>query len=68
MRPAPDEEIPQRFQRAEEVWQDKLWREQLRDWDETFKPASIRTHRELQSVDPDELSDAGAVRVSDALS
>ncbi len=57
MRPAPDEEIPQRFQRAEQVFADKLWRAQLRDWDETFKPASIRTHRELQSVDPDALSD-----------
>jgi pyruvate,water dikinase len=57
VRPAPDEEIPQRFQRAEEVWRGKLWREQLRDWDETFKPASIRIHRELQSVDPDTLSD-----------
>jgi rifampicin phosphotransferase len=57
VRPVPDEEIPQRFQRAEEVWAGKLWRDQLRDWDETFKPASIRTHRELQSVDPEALSD-----------
>ncbi len=57
MRPAPDAEIPQRFQRAEEVWAGKLWRDQLRDWDETFKPASIRTHRELQSVDIEALSD-----------
>jgi phosphohistidine swiveling domain-containing protein len=55
--PAPDEEVPQRFQRAEEVWEQKLWRQQLREWDETFKPASIKTHRELQSVDPDALSD-----------
>jgi phosphohistidine swiveling domain-containing protein len=56
-RPAPEDEIPQRFQRAEEVFERKLWREQVRDWDETFKPASIKSHRELQSVDPDELSD-----------
>jgi hypothetical protein len=54
----PDEEVPERFERAQAVIAGKLWREQLRDWDETFKPASIRTHRELQSVDPDELSDA----------
>jgi rifampicin phosphotransferase len=53
-----DEEIPQRFQRAEEVFEGKLWQEQLRDWDETFKPASIQAHRELQSVDPDSLSDS----------
>ena len=60
-RPAPEEEIPQRFQRAEEVFEQKLWREQLRDWDETFKPASIKAHRELQSVDPDALSDEDLV-------
>ena len=56
-RPAPDEEIPQRFARAEEVWERKVWREQLNEWDETFKPAAIKTHRELQSVDADALSD-----------
>jgi rifampicin phosphotransferase len=57
VRPAPDAEIPQRFQRAEEVFQGKLWREQLRDWDETRKPSSIAAHREIQAVDPDALSD-----------
>ena len=57
MRPAPDDEIPQRFARAEEVWERKVWRDQLREWDETFKPAAIKTHRELQSVDADALSD-----------
>ena len=55
--PAPDAEIPQRFQRADEVFAGKLWREQLREWDETCKPASIAKHRELQAVDPDGLSD-----------
>jgi len=59
--PVEDAEIPQRFQRAEEVFEKKLWREQLREWDETCKPASIATHRELQSVDPDSLSDAELV-------
>jgi rifampicin phosphotransferase len=57
MRPAPDAEIPQRFARAEEVWEKKVWREQLREWDETFKPAAIAKHRELQAVDADALSD-----------
>jgi rifampicin phosphotransferase len=56
--PAPDAEIPQRFQRAEQVFEQKLWREQLRDWDENRKPAAIAMHRELQAVDPDALSDA----------
>ena len=55
--PVRDDEVPARFQRAEEAIQGKLWREQLRDWDETVKPASVAAHRELQSVDPDTLSD-----------
>ena len=55
--PVPENEVPERFQRAEEVFQGKLWRDQLREWDETFKPTSIAKHRELQSVDPDALSD-----------
>jgi rifampicin phosphotransferase len=58
MTPAPEEVIPARFQRAEEVFRDKLWREQLREWDETSKPSSIAAHRALQAVDPDSLSDA----------
>jgi phosphohistidine swiveling domain-containing protein len=56
-RPVAEEEIPRRFQRAQEVYQRKSWREHLRDWNETFKPASIKAHRELQSVDPDGLTD-----------
>jgi pyruvate,water dikinase len=59
--PAPEAEIPQRFQRAEEVMTQKLWREQLRDWDETQKPASIAKHRELQAIAPDSLSDTDLV-------
>jgi pyruvate,water dikinase len=61
VRPAPDAEIPERFQRAEQVFAQKLWREQLRDWDETCKPSAIAMHRELQAVDPDTLSDAELV-------
>jgi phosphohistidine swiveling domain-containing protein len=57
VRPAPEAEIPQRFKRAEEVFQRKFWRDQVRDWNEKFKPASIKAHLELQSVDPDGLSD-----------
>jgi len=45
------------MQLAEEVFQGKLWQEQLREWDEIVKPASIATHREIQAVDPDALSD-----------
>ena len=57
MRPAPDDEIPERFLRAEEVLQRKFWREQLDDWNSRVKPASIKAHQELQSVDPEGLSD-----------
>ncbi len=61
VRPVADTEVPERFQRAEEVFERKLWRDQLREWDDTFKPASIETHRSLQAVDPDELSDENLV-------
>jgi len=57
VRPVAPEEVPARFARAEELFEHKLWREQLRAWDETIKPASIRMHREIQAVDPDGLSD-----------
>ena len=57
VRPVTPDEIPQRFQRAEEVFRDKLWREQLGEWDGAVKPASIKAHLELQAVDPDKLSD-----------
>ena len=59
--PAPEAEIPERFARAEQVYAGKLWREQLRDWDENCKPSSIATHRELQTVNPDALSDTDLV-------
>ena len=57
MVPVSEDEVPARFQRASEVMQGKLWREQLRNWDETVKPETIRAHRALQSVDPGGLSD-----------
>src|SRR3954452_16069974 len=55
--PVTDSDVPARLQRAAEVFERKLWREQLHDWDETFKPRAIRIHRELQAVDADALSD-----------
>jgi pyruvate,water dikinase len=55
--PVDPAEIPERLARAEETYEKKLWRDQLNEWDQTFKPASIKFHRELQAVDPDELSD-----------
>ena len=59
--PVPEAEIPARFKRAEQVFPQKLWREQLRDWDDNCKPSSIATHRELQAVTPDALTDTELV-------
>jgi phosphohistidine swiveling domain-containing protein len=59
--PAPEAEIPERFGRAEQVYAGKLWRAQLREWDEQRKPATLALHRELQRVDPDALSDTELV-------
>ena len=58
IRPVPETEHSARHKRAEQALARKLWREQLREWDEKAKPAAIAIHRELQSVDPDALSDA----------
>jgi phosphohistidine swiveling domain-containing protein len=60
-RPLPEADVPERLERAAEVFERKLWREQMRDWDETVKPASISAHRELQAVDPETLSDEALV-------
>lgn len=57
VRPVAEPDVPARFRRAEEVLERKYWREQLRDWDETVKPSSIKAHRAVQAVDPDALSD-----------
>ena len=60
--PAPEADVPERFQRAEQVYARKLWREQLRDWTSTasLRPSprtgscrpSIRTHCPTRSWSP----------------
>ena len=57
MRPVPPESFPDRVQRAAEVFEGKLWREQAAEWHQVRKPASVTAHREIQAVDPDALSD-----------
>lgn len=54
--PAPVEEAPARFRAAAEAFERKLWREDLRRWDELVKPHSIRVQRELLAEDPDSMS------------
>jgi pyruvate,water dikinase len=61
MMPVADDEVPKRIARADEVWANKLWREQLREWDDVAKPAAVKTHRELQAVDIDALTDDALV-------
>jgi pyruvate,water dikinase len=56
--PPPANEIPDRFARSEQVFKDKLWRESLREWDENCKPDSIAKNKELQRINPDELSES----------
>lgn len=57
--PAPEDELPQRVANAARAFETKLWREDLRRWDEEVKPASIRAHLALQRVDPRALSRDG---------
>ena len=51
VRPAPEDELPQRFENASRAFETKLWREDLRRWDEQVKPTSVRAHLALQRVD-----------------
>lgn len=60
VRPAPEHELPERFANAARAFATKLWREDLRRWDEEVKPASIRAHLALQCIDPGSL-DTGAL-------
>lgn len=50
--PAPDAEVPVRFQAAEGAFKGKIWRDDLTRWQEQVKPAAIRAHLELQRIDP----------------
>jgi pyruvate,water dikinase len=53
---ASDPEISERLRTSETVFERKLWREDLHDWDQDIKPAAIRDHLALQALDPSELS------------
>jgi phosphohistidine swiveling domain-containing protein len=57
MRLVAPEDVPARIARAQEVFDGRLWREQLREWDDVVKPASVAAHREIQAVAPDALRD-----------
>lgn len=55
--PVAEDQAGERIARAGEVVQQKYWRQQLRDWNEDFKPRAIEAHRAIQAIDPDALSD-----------
>jgi pyruvate,water dikinase len=57
MVPVPPEGFPERVARAGEVFETKAWREQAAEWHDVRKPASVKAHHEIQSVDPDALDD-----------
>jgi phosphohistidine swiveling domain-containing protein len=40
----------------------RIWREDLRRWDEVVKPETTRRHLELQRIDPEALSDEALTR------
>jgi hypothetical protein len=52
IRPVPEAEIPERLENAARAMEAKLWREDVRRWDEELKPVSIRAHLALQRIDP----------------
>jgi pyruvate,water dikinase len=50
------EEIPARAQAAAAAFEAKLWREDMRRWEEQDKPAAVRAHLALQAIDPSTLT------------
>ena len=49
-------QVRQRIRSAQVAFEQKLWRQDLKLWDETWKPELTRTYSQLQSVDPTQLS------------
>jgi phosphohistidine swiveling domain-containing protein len=49
-------EIRKRIKRSGEVFEKKLWREDVKFWDEECKPALVKNNLALQAVDPEKLS------------
>lgn len=47
-----------RHKAAERALREKIWRQDLANWDEVDKPAAIEAHRAIQAVDVAALSDA----------
>lgn len=54
--PAPPEDIPARLGAAAQVFAQRLWRDDLRRWDEVVKPNSVKSQRALLAEDPTSMS------------
>ncbi len=52
-------EIRRRIRRSVEVFEKKLWREELKRWDDEVKPRARARQAALQSLEPSTLDDAG---------
>lgn len=63
--PAPNAEMPARFAAAAEVFDRKIWREDLAHWDNVDRPAAIKAHQKLQAIEPDALSDEDLLTLID---
>lgn len=50
--------LRRRIARSRRAFEDRIWREDLRRWDEELKPAAIRAHLALQAIEPAELDAA----------
>ena len=54
-------ELVARIANGPKAIQGKLWREDLKRWDEEIKPDSIRRNQQIQAVNPEELTTAELV-------
>lgn len=59
-------ELRRRIATSQAAFRDRLWREDLRLWDEEVKPDSIRRHRTMAATDVAALDDDSLVRHLDA--
>ena len=60
--PLAPEDFPARVQRVTDVFERKLWRDHVKEWEDVRKPASMLANREIQAVDPDGLTDEELVQ------
>ncbi len=55
-------ELLARIRKGKEAIENKLWREDLKRWDEEIKPDSIQRNLELQTVNPETLDDEDLIQ------